>query len=117
VRVRRWKTSLVCILPAARTLLRHAVWICDWAQGEFHLLVLPHPLLHSLAMASDDLVETHEPSSLSWLSDAADDTGNSMVRFSDAMLDSVNCGGFEYVMLCLFLSSLSQHAYYQRCCF
>jgi hypothetical protein len=53
-------------------------------------------------MVSDHLVETYEPSSLSWLSDAADDTGYSVISFSDAMLDSVNCDDVNYVILCLF---------------
>jgi hypothetical protein len=72
---RRWKTSLDRIQPAARALLRHAVWTSVWAQGEFLLPLLPHPLLLSLAMVSDHLVKTHEPSSPSCLSDTADDSG------------------------------------------
>jgi hypothetical protein len=76
---RRWKTSLDRIQPAARALLRHAVWTSVWAQGEFLLLLLPHPLLLSLAMVSDHLVKTHEPSSPSWLSDTADDSGYTVI--------------------------------------
>jgi hypothetical protein len=38
-------------------------------------------------------------------------------RFSDAMLDSVNCDSANHVMLCQFLCSLCQHTYCQRCCF
>jgi hypothetical protein len=65
VRARRWKrrcgapggatvmTSLDRIQPAARTLLRHAVWTSVWAQGESLLLLLPNPLLLLLAMISD----------------------------------------------------------------
>jgi hypothetical protein len=47
------KTSLGRIQPATRALLRHAVWTSAWAQGESPLLLLPHPLLLSLAMVSD----------------------------------------------------------------
>jgi hypothetical protein len=48
------KTSLGRIQPAARALLRHAIWTSAWAQGESPLLLLLlHPLLLSLAMVFD----------------------------------------------------------------